>query len=343
MTSSTPTPRWPVQPSITAADDDWHDLSPHWWETETNWWGFYVPERRLAGALYTQALGNQHTCNGGAWVWDDSSAGSIYERFQRGLPFPDRGDQRHITFPNGVSVSVLEPLRRYRTTYADPGGLEIDLVHEGTIPPHAPPAGAWPYLYNGHFDQPMHTTGRVVLLGEELEVDCYSLRDRSWGPRPAGPTPPEKKLAPGTLPARDLPARAAYQHSVAYQFGSQDASEAFMASTDPWRREDGTVSDGVDTGYLVRGGVYAPLVAGERWISLDPETSWVRHVHLEAVDALDRELVADGDLVARWGVTPRDGVGMFEWTWSGGCHGWGEDQTFAPAGWLEDLDGRARQ
>src|SRR6202044_2157283 len=49
----------PDQPVLTEADDGWHDFSPHWWETETNWWSFNVPERKLGGWLYTQALGVQ--------------------------------------------------------------------------------------------------------------------------------------------------------------------------------------------------------------------------------------------------------------------------------------------
>ena len=78
----------PDQPVLTDADDDWHDHSPHWWETETNWWSFNVPERKMGGWLYTQALAVQQTCNGGAWVWDDSPSGALYERNQHGLPFP---------------------------------------------------------------------------------------------------------------------------------------------------------------------------------------------------------------------------------------------------------------
>ena len=106
----------PVQPELTAADDDWHDHSRHWWETETNWWSFNIPDRNMGGWLYTQALAVQGICNGGAWLWDDSAVGALYERNQHGLPFPDRGDLRNITFPNGVSVEALKPLMRYRTS-----------------------------------------------------------------------------------------------------------------------------------------------------------------------------------------------------------------------------------
>ena len=333
----------PDQPELTAGDDNWHEPSPHWWETETNWWSFNVPECKLGGWLYTQSLGVQQTVNGGAWVWDDSDAGAVYERNHRGLPFPDRGDLRDVSFPNGVRVKMLEPLMKYRTTYSDPGRFECDLVHEGIIRPHSHPIGAWPFWATRHFDQPMHVTGAIVLLGKEIPVDCYSVRDRSWGPRPVGPTPEDKKLAPGTLSRPNKPPRARMPHSVGYCFATQDEREGFVAFTDPWLGEDmGTPSDDLDTGYLLRDGEYAPLVEGFRTTTLASDTKFIETIHLEALDALGRELVADSTLVSRHGTAGPSGTGLFKWTWTGGRHGWGEDQTYAPPGWLEAVAARPR-
>jgi hypothetical protein len=335
-------PEVPEQLVLTAADDNWHDHSAHWWETETAWFSFNVPERRVGGWLYTQVLAVQGVCKGGAWVWDDSPRRALYEVNHSGLPFPDRGDLRRITFPNGNSLEVLEPLMKYRTVYSDPGSFEADLVHEGIMPPHSHPVGAWPFWATRHFDQPMHVTGTIVLDGEEIAVDCYSVRDRSWGPRPVGPTPPDKKLPPGALPRPNPPRRAKFPHSVGYVFGIQGPGEAFLAFTDPWVDDTGTASDDLDAGYLLRDGRYAPLVQGFRTIELAPGTQFIRAVHLEAVDTLGRELVADGELVAHHGEQGPSGTALFEWSWSGGRHGWGEDQTYAPAGWLEAVAARDR-
>jgi hypothetical protein len=336
------TPEAPEQPVLTAADDNWHDYSQHWWETETAWFSFNVPDRRMGGWLYNQVLAVQGVCNGGAWVWDDSPAGARYEVNHRGLPFPDRGDLRRISLPNGNSIEVLEPLMKYRTRYSDPGRFEADLVHDGIMAPHSHPVGAWPFWATRHFDQPMHVTGTIVLFGEKIDVDCFSVRDRSWGPRPAGPTPPGKKLAPGALPRPNRPRRADFPHSVGYCFGIRDEREAFLAFTDPWLDDTGRVSDDLDAGYLLRDGVYAPFVEGFRTTELAPDTSFIRAVHLEAIDTLGRELVADGGLVARHGEQGPSGTGLFQWTWSGGCHGYGEDQSFGPPGWLEAVAERAR-
>jgi hypothetical protein len=65
------------QPVLTEADDDWHDHSPHWWETQTAWFTFNVPERRMCGSLYVKARSAQQTCDGGAWVWDGSPPGAL--------------------------------------------------------------------------------------------------------------------------------------------------------------------------------------------------------------------------------------------------------------------------
>lgn len=333
----------PDQPPLSEADDNWHDHSGHWWETETNWWSFNVADRRMGGWLYTQVLATQGICNGGAWVWNDSDAGSLYERNQRGLPFPDRGDLRKITFPNGVSVEVLEPLMKYRTTYSDAGRFECDLTHSGIMPPHSHPKGAWPFWATRHFDQAMHVVGTIMLGGEEIPIDCYSMRDRSWGPRPAGPTPPDKKLAPGLPPRPNKPVRANFTHSVGYSFATQDEREAFMAFTDPWVDRDGRASDELDTGYLLRDGKYAPLLSGFRETELEPGTRFIRRIHLEAVDAMGRDLVADGELVSRHGTSGPSGTGLFRWTWTGGCEGWGEDQSYGPAEWFESLDTATRR
>jgi hypothetical protein len=299
---------------------------------------FNVPERKLGGWLYTQALAVQGICNGGAWVWDDSPAGALYEVRHEGLPFPHRGDLRHCRLPNGNAVEMLEPLQRYRTVYSDPGRFEADLLHEGIMAPHSHPLGTWPFWSARHFDQPMHVTGSIRLYDEEIPIDCYSVRDRSWGPRPAGSTPPERKLAPGTLHLPDRPERANQPTSVGYVFAVQDEREAFLAFTDPRVDPQGRARDEVQAGYLLRDGEYAPLVEGARSIELAPDTACIRAIHLEAVDALGREVVADGVLLSHHGERGPSGTGLFDWSWTGGRRGYGEDQSFGPTEWFTALD-----
>lgn len=323
-------------PELTADDDGFHGVSDHWWETETAWFSFNVPERRLGGWFYNQVLATQQVCNGGAWVWDDSGAGALYERNHRGLAIPpvDQLDLRDVALPNGNHIQVIEPLMRYRVTYSDPGRFEADLELRGIMAPNSHPLGAPPFWKGRHFDQPMHVTGQIVLHGETIPVDCLSVRDRSWGPRPQGPDPRKPKPATPPLSAR-RPKRP--PEGVGYPFATASETEGWLAYTRP-TVVDGRASDELSTGYLLRDGVYGHLVAGRRHTWLDPEHQWVRRIELEATDEHGRDLVAEGELVSRHGAeTTPSGTGLFRWTWHG-LDGWGEDQTYAPTDILLALD-----
>ena len=120
---------------LVPADDDFHDeeLTDRWWETETCWFSWNVPERNLGGWTYCQARPNANICNGGAWVWDDTAAYPwelAYRAEYSGLQLPPRAerDMRDFEWPNGVHVRVIEPLTTYAVRYSDPGALEVDLT-----------------------------------------------------------------------------------------------------------------------------------------------------------------------------------------------------------------------
>lgn len=309
----------PVVPLLGPDDDALHAFSDHWWETETAWFSFNVPERRMGGWLYTQLLQVQGVCNGGAWVWDDT--GVRYEQRHQGLPLPEGIDLRDCSLPNGCSIRLLEPLQRYAIGYADPGRLEVDLVFEATMAPHSHPLGVAPFGTRGrHFDQPGRVTGSVVLHGEAIAVDCFAGRDRSWGPRPMGPDP--RKPPPA---ATDTARPRRPGTGIGYVFATASPTESFLAYTVP--HEDG--SDAVSAGYLYSAGSYAPLVEGHRTLTYDPDTRWITSIHLEAIDELGRSLVADGELVAHHEPVGPTGTGLFRWRWNGN-EGWGEDQSYAP-------------
>jgi hypothetical protein len=326
-------PLAPDAPALTPADDGFHPASDDWWETETAWFSFNVPERRMGGWFYNQVLATQRVCNGGAWVWDDSPVPALYEARHQGLPIPpvDELDLRDVELPNGNHLEVLEPLTAYRVRYADPGAFEADLVFRGIMAPNSHPLGAAPFWKGRHFDQPMHVTGRIVLHGEALAVDCISVRDRSWGPRPTGPDPrrPRAPRRPGR-PRRP-------PEGVGYAFGSASHEDAWLLYTRPTVVGD-VASDELSTGYLLRGGVYGHLVSGRRRTWLDPGTRWLTRIEVEASDEHGRRLEAAGELVARHGAAGSpSGTGLFRWAWDG-LAGWGEDQTYAPAEILLALD-----
>lgn len=322
-----------IYPELTAEDDNFHEPSDHWWETETAWFSFNIPERRIGGWFYNQVLATQAVCNGGAWVWDDSPAAARYERRVHGAPLShlDDLDLRDATLPTGCHITMLDPLHRYRVRYSDPGGLEADLVFTGIMPPNSHPLGVAPFWRGRHFDQPMHVTGVIELLGEDIVVDCFAGRDRSWGPRPMGPDP--------RTPQRDrrTPSPSRPPEGIGYSFATASPRESWLLYTRP-TVVDGIASDELATGYLLRDGVSAHLVGGRRRTWLDPVRRWISRVEIEAVDDLGRSLEAVGELVARHGAeATSSGTGLFHCKWDGN-EGWGEDQTYAPHAVLEALD-----
>lgn len=323
--------------ALTFADDRFHAVSDHPYETETFWASFHDPERGLGGWFYNQVLFNQGICNGGAWVWDASPAGALHEvrLSDLSLTDPEHMDLRDVELPNGNHLQMLEPLHLYRVRRSDPGAFEADLLFEGLRPPHSHPLGVAPFWRGRHFDQCMHVTGQIELHGETIEIDSLSVRDRSWGPRP-GPRPPGAPRKP--RPRRDPVEAARPPYSpfgIGYVFGTQDADEMFLAYTLPclW---DGAARDYVTTGYLVRDGVYGLLVDGERRCEFDPEHEWMRTIWLEAVDEYGRELAATGELVSHHGEHGQ-GTGYFHWEWDG-AQGYGEDQSHV----RDDLLGELR-
>jgi len=325
--------------ALTPDDDKFHPPSPHPYETETFWVSFHHPERRLGGWFYNQVLFNQRTCNGGAWVWDDSPAGALYEVNRRDLPItdPEHLDLRDVTLPNGNHIEMLVPLTSYRVRRHDPGSFEADLTFTGLRPAHSHPLGVAPFWRGRHFDQAMHVTGQIVLHGEAIDIDSLSVRDRSWGPRP-GPRPPGTGTAQGgTAPVTDRPGAGRPPYSpfgFGYVFGTESAGEMFLAYTLPGIF-DGVGGDPVTAGYLVRGGTYGLLVEGHRRCELDSQKGWIRTIWLEAVDEHGRELSAVGRLVSHHGERGQ-GTGYFHWEWNG-ADGYGEDQSLAPDVVLAEL------
>lgn len=305
------------------ADDDFHDeeMTDRWWETETNWFSWNVPERNLGGWTYCQARPNAGLCNGGAWVWDDRAAYPwelLYRAEYSGLQLPPRPerDMRDFEWPNGVHIRMLEPLSRYAVNYADPGGeLDLALTFEAMMEPNPHPTGVVPFIKGVHFDQAGHVTGRMLLRGEEIRIDCYSVRDRSWGPRPQGRPRPSGGNRPG-------PSQAGNFGGVGYSFCAAGPGEAWLTYAVP-----GPEVEPVMCGFLLRGGTYGHLLAGERRVTFDVDTGWPLALEIEAVDEFDRRLTVGGEVVSRhW--RGHGGDSLVHWRWDGGVEGFGEDQSY---------------
>ena len=290
-------------------DDALHTavMSDRWWETETAWFSFHHPDRRLGGWLYTMVRPNIGTVAGGAWVWDDSASlpwDVLYSANYTALRLPAETDLRNTTLPNGVSIRVLEPGHVYDLGYDDADRLQVRLRFTGVMPPEPLSAVGSTFGSAHHFDQFGRVTGVVTLGAEPIHIDCIAMRDRTWGPRP-----------------ENRPRQAAYVT------GAAGPDDSFLAVTDT--RPDG---DPIAYGFLRRDGRTVALASGARTVTRHREEGWAERIVVSAVDMEGRELRAVGEPVSRMIIdrhTFIDINSLVRWDFDGET-AWGEDQDMWP-------------
>ena len=142
------------------------------------------------------------------------------------------------------------------------------------------------------------------MLGERIDVDCISVRDRSWGRRPEllGRTP-----------------------RLSYAFGSAPEGESFLAFCAP-EDPDGQVEH-LTSGYLLRDNRVRRLVSATRRTTRDPVTGGVSRIELTGTDADGRALEVAGEARSRM-FFPGHSLTintLIEWR-GDGLRAWGEDQ-----------------
>jgi hypothetical protein len=299
------------------ADDELHAVGPNPDWTETVWFSFNVPERALAGWLYIQTRPNLGISSGGAFVYGPGSWTPWelpYMAYFQHLPLPDPLDLRDVTFRNGVSVRMVEPGMVYDLGYRfrDQTELVADLRFEGLTPPVPHVHGAPPFTGSSHYDQHGRVTGTLHLHGEAIPVDCFAVRDRSWGRRPE-----KVGLDTGRL---------------SYVFGTTSADEGFLVFCTPAGGDQTAEVEHLSSGYLFRDGALRRLATAERRNTRDAATGGVQRIEVEATDADGRELTVVGEAASRMAL----GTGglcintFLRFDVGGGDGaprtGWGEDQ-----------------
>jgi hypothetical protein len=307
--------------TFTARDDRFHfaALGDDWWATETAWFSFHHPERKLGGWFYTLVRPNIGTIAGGAWVWDHTAHlpwDVLYCANYSSLAIPRDQDLDDCRLPTGVAIKVLDHGRRYALGFADGDRLSAALTFDAVMPPHPLTAVGSTFGNAHHFDQLGRVHGEITLHGERVPIDCIAMRDRTWGRRP-----------------EDRPRQAAYVT------GATDAANGFLAVTNvrggPERssRSDGVTGEEIVAfGFLHRDGRTENLTAGAREVVRNREHGWIERIRLTATDAAGRKLEADGEPVSRIFVNRHtfiDVNSLVRWKVDGAV-AWGEDQDMWP-------------
>lgn len=288
-------------------DDNFHPHSDDWWETETCWFSFNVPERAMGGWFYGYIRPNMNLSGGGFFVWDASATTTWelpYYKYSFAQPLPPQRDLRDFAFPENYRIKMLKPLDQYHLSYQDRKLVAIDIEHHAIMPPHPFRHGAPPFDKSPHFDQSGRIVGEMTLHGERIKIDCFSVRDRSWGPR--------------------IDHRSG---RIGYSFATADAKNGFCL----FSRSAQVGADGlepVNHGYLLADGRKSQILKGWRRLERDPRRNWVTRVEVEAEDQDGRKLLADGRAVSRMMLPTARGISCYtllSWTLNG-AQAWGEDQ-----------------
>lgn len=288
-----------------AGDELFHGTGPDGDSlTETWFWGFAVPEAAINCYLYCWVHPNLDVVSTGLIVYEGITphhlAAELFDfpAFLRASAVV--GDGQVITVPNGLTVTVVDPLRHVHIAFEDPGRdtvIDVDLR-----------AVAEPFLRaNGlHFEQVMHATGSLRLRGRDHEVDYFAVRDRSWGelrPEAHNPHGPYNWVT-----------AAGEDGSWAFNLGTLDIEGLAPAQAfrDGWLWKDSTVTR---------------LEPRPRVIERTADGRPTAY-EVEIVDAGGRRIRASGRVVAS---VPWSGwhnivahLGLVEWTTDDGARGWGE-------------------
>lgn len=321
------------------ADDNYHQLSDDPYETETNWWSWNVPDRKIGGWIHTPYYPNRKTVTWRVFVWDDQGydpARMAYFKKVEEAPMPENPDLRDISFPNGgYRLKMLEAGRKYHLQYEDKDrDFALDFIFTGAHPPRRFEPGEPPFIHTPHYDQLGHVKGMMRLRGEDIALDCWSVRDRTWGPR-GGPYAQSKKQSyssdlervkqVGGPRWREIE-RERGRGRIQYIFGHADGNSGFLGFVRP---QDGDAAgwSPMNGGYLLRDGHYASLDKSQcRMKALrDPNSGWCSHMLVELVDVEGRRMEVEGMAVSRMSEAGYGTNQLFRWEFDG-LIGWGEDQ-----------------
>jgi hypothetical protein len=284
------------------------DDNPYW--NESVWFSYSVPALRMHGMIQYYFRPNMGLLNGGPCLWDPSGQfqwNCLYYNWSHLQALPPVNGKFDMQARNSLKVEVLEPLARYKIDYAK-DGFELDLEWTALAQPHELKTGdaGQQATAKFHIEQPGRMKGTVRRHEQEWTVDCYSMRDTSFG-------------------ARDYESLA----TGGYFWGiAQNSSfHALCMDTKENAREANCIG-----GYIMKDGEMASLASGKRTV-LEYRQFGPSKVVFEGTDQIGRTIKATGTIdpgLVFTGYTDHTVVwSLAEWDWDGVTH-WGDNQEFRP-------------
>ena len=291
--------------TLPQADRFFEETENHPYWNESVWFSISIPEQRKHGLIQYYFRPNMGMLNGGPVLWDSSGTNvwnCLYYNWSHLQHIPEGAKKFDMRANNSLTVKVLEPLSRYAITY-DNEDYKLDLQWNAIAPMHVLKSKetGQQAAQKFHMEQPGRMTGTMELNGQTHAINCYSMRDTSYGPRVY-----------------------ASASTGGYFWGIAETS-AFHAIAKGEGRQQNVIG-----GFLWKDGELASLVSGTRTVDeygkLGP-----KRVNFEATDALGRTINATGKIdqgLVFTGYTDRTVVwSLLEWDWDGVTH-WGDNQEF---------------
>ena len=272
---------------------------------ETMWFPFWAPEESLSASVRVWFSPNAGKQGGAVAGWQGNSKGLFGDRWTD--DFTGAPNLLNLRTSSGLHIECLKPLEHFRLRHKTENS-SLSIEFEAIMPPNPVAPEESRGMFAGHFEQAGHVTGEVSFRDCRLEIDCYSIRDRSWGPRQM---PDELRLGNA--------------HGTAEGVG-------FFLYVNP-------TPDGVEritSGYLMRDGVEAAIVSGVRETVL--RDGLPLEVRIEAIDAAGRSLEARGECVNVMASNAGNGVyailNLVKWRGKDGVC-WGENHdVWSERAWL---------
>lgn len=295
------------QLTVTSADDDFHSPSnddPSW--IETMWFPCFIPDQELSLSVRVWFSPNAGKQGGTISGWRGQSEGLFGDRWVE--DFVAAPNLTDLKFGSGLTIRCTESLRCFHIQHRSKR-VELDLDFTAIMLPNPVAPEESPGMFLGHFEQPGKVSGEVRFRDQVHKIDCYSIRDRSWGPRQM---PDQLRLGNAYGNAKDI---------------------AFFTYINP----DNNGLEKITGGYFLKDGIEASIVSGLR------ETQWVNDVPngmtLDFVDATGRKIKLQGHCKNVMASNAGNGVygilNLVKWTavdWQ--CYGenhdiWSETQWLA--------------
>jgi len=252
---------------------DWDRGQPNW--TETFWYGAWLPETATTVYLYHWFRPVLGIYGGGCLIWDDREylpwdIPAFHYDVNR--PLRTSADLRALKLDCGTTLRTIEEGHRYEMSYAR-RNVEVALRFDAVTPPEIVTSKGMSEFFNGHIDQAGHYTGHVKIDGVTRPIDCFGIRDRSWGPREITDT-----------------IRMNYSHG-------QSQRLAFVCYSRPVAGEDQ-----IFKGYLARDGRRVNLAGGTRRSIY--RGGVLQRIDVELVDTDGRHMTGTGVPINRMAYEP---------------------------------------